>query len=121
MLTAKQAESRRESQRKWREANKDKIREYYREWYAKNGRTRSPFHREYILQWNQNNPGKRRAHALVARAIKQGTLIRADHCEVCNIPTTYLDGHHDDYRKPLKVRWVCQSCHRKIHAARKSR
>jgi len=34
-------------------------------------------------------------------------------CEVCG----YLDvhGHHDDYDKPLQVRWLCAEHHREAH------
>lgn len=26
-------------------------------------------------------------------------------------------GHHDDYDKPMSVRWLCQSHHKQWHAA----
>lgn len=34
-------------------------------------------------------------------------------------PTRPLDGHHDDYDKPLSVRWLCRSCHVSLHARRR--
>ena len=48
----------------------------------------------------------------VGRAIKLGILVRGS-CEVCGDPKT--DGHHDDYTKPLQVRWLCRKHHAAAH------
>lgn len=37
---------------------------------------------------------------------------------VCGVEKT--DAHHDDYRKPLDVRWLCRRHHRAAHDAVKS-
>ena len=50
----------------------------------------------------------------VYRAIKNGKLVPGP-CELCG-STRFVDGHHDDYAKPLDVRWLCRSCHKKEHA-----
>ena len=34
-------------------------------------------------------------------------------CERCGDPDTVK--HHDDYGKPLQVRWLCRRCHRDEH------
>lgn len=34
-------------------------------------------------------------------------------CEVCGNPDVVA--HHDDYTKPLEVRWLCRSHHAKFH------
>jgi hypothetical protein len=51
---------------------------------------------------------------IVNKALRTGALVRQP-CEVCGNPKT--DGHHDDYAKPLAVRWLCRSHHRQHHIA----
>ena len=57
------------------------------------------------------------ASRAVARALAAGTLTRPDACENCS-REPYTDAgrldivaHHDDYNKPLDVRWLCRPCH----------
>lgn len=58
-----------------------------------------------------------KARASVSRAVKNGSLVKPDYCEECLhfTPSRYLHGHHDDYSKPLEVRWLCTSCHTDVH------
>lgn len=60
----------------------------------------------------------RRARVAVREAIKAGRLTRPSQCEKCKGTPKHpakVHGHHDDYTKPLKVRWLCASCHRQHH------
>ena len=54
-------------------------------------------------------------HGKVQAALRQGTLQRPARCQDCDrrVP---LVAHHDDYSKPLEIRWLCRSCHRSWHA-----
>lgn len=57
------------------------------------------------------------AHRTVTAAIKNGTLVRPPRCERCGVQSRRtLHAHHDDYGKPLEVRWYCCTCHRHVHA-----
>ena len=56
---------------------------------------------------------KYRAHLLVKKALEEGVLVQ-EPCERCGSKRSI--GHHDDYEKPLDVRWRCRSCHPKVHA-----
>ncbi len=53
---------------------------------------------------------------IVRRAIKKGHIFPKS-CEVCGNFRTHA--HHDDYTKPLVVRWLCNSCHQKHHKPKK--
>ena len=57
---------------------------------------------------------KARASPKVAQAIKIGTLTKPSQCSNC--PSTgRIEGHHNDYYKPLEVIWLCIPCHNQIH------
>lgn len=51
-----------------------------------------------------------RAKALLHYHLRQGHIIRPDHCEDCGRPCK-PDACHWDYTEPLNVRWRCRSCH----------
>jgi len=55
------------------------------------------------------------ANRAVYIAIASGSLQRMP-CEVCESPRTH--GHHDDYSKPLEVRWLCSKHHLSLHMKR---
>jgi|GEM_PF-1966632 len=61
-----------------------------------------------------NNPAKAKAHQALRAAIRDGTIARSNHCEVCGV-SGILHGHHDDYAHQLKVRWLCPQCHKDWH------
>lgn len=50
---------------------------------------------------------------LYAEAV--GEIDRPNHCEGCGKRTDDIQGHHDDYSKPLVVRWLCVRCHADQH------
>jgi hypothetical protein len=54
------------------------------------------------------NPDKRASHIAVGNAVRSGKLIKQP-CEICG--TDKVHAHHDDYSKPLQVRWLCPSHH----------
>lgn len=55
------------------------------------------------------DPTKDYARKAVARALKSGRLVRQP-CFYCGAPK--VEAHHDDYSRPLDVRWACFKCHR---------
>ena len=85
------------------------------------------------------------ANQKVKAAIINGTIIRQDTYEICGfhfdlearkkflvkvMPTStpgeldefaqklmarFMEAHHDDYSKPFEVRWLCASCHKRLH------
>lgn len=62
-------------------------------------------------RWRREHPEAVSAHNKIARAIKSGKLVRGP-CEQCPPGTVgRVHGHHDDYSKPLDVRWLCPRHH----------
>jgi hypothetical protein len=58
------------------------------------------------------------ANYLLNNAIRDGHIVRGP-CEVCGT-RRHVDGHHDDYSKPLDARWMCRRHHLEFHAAARS-
>ena len=52
------------------------------------------------------------AQTALRNAVKSGRIIKKS-CEVCGEPKSH--GHHDDYSKPLEVRWLCDAHHKEVH------
>lgn len=97
-----------------RPGNKEKKRSYYREWYKKNGRSRAVDYAEAIREWQKNNPEKVRARNKLRLALLQGKVVKSITCSSCN-ENKRLSAHHNDYSEPLKVVWLCSSCHKLTH------
>jgi hypothetical protein len=93
---------------KHRASNLEKIRAYDR---ARGNR--QPV--TYLAEYAKANPEKRAAHVAVGNAVRDGKLIKPDQCSECD-STFHIEGHHDDYSKPLEVRWLCSACHKQHHA-----
>jgi hypothetical protein len=77
-------------------------------------------HRErtkaYVREYDNNRePLKAAARRAIALEILSGRMERGP-CEVCGTTAGRIDGHHDDYTKPLEVRWLCRMHHRQHHA-----
>lgn len=70
---------------------------------------------EYTREYRKANRNKYNAHKIVGNALRDNKLERLP-CEVCGT-TTRVHGHHDDYAKPLDVRWLCAAHHRQWHMA----
>ncbi len=54
----------------------------------------------------------RNVHKKVSAAVKSGKLVRQP-CVECG--ELKVDGHHDDYDKPLEVVWLCRPHHMRLH------
>ena len=54
------------------------------------------------------------ARSAVNNAIATGKLTRPSICESC-FGEHFVEGHHEDYSKPLDVEWLCTECHIDLH------
>lgn len=106
-----------------REANADYFKEYDRQranlphrMEARMSYARTPEGKEALRRgtkaWIERNPLKRAAQISVGNALRDGKLARKP-CEVCSAERAHA--HHDDYTKPLDVRWLCTTHHAEWH------
>lgn len=63
--------------------------------------------------YRKKNPEKYKAHYFVMDALRSKKIIRPKNCEKCL--RVDLHAHHDDYSKPLDVKWLCPVHHAEIH------
>lgn len=90
------------------ESRRQKRREYKKTEAGKQA------HKRAMDAYHKRYPMKYASHVITGNAIRDGKLIQASECSVCK-STEKIEGHHDDYTKPLEVRWLCESCHKEWH------
>ena len=66
--------------------------------------------RKYDIKRRKDFPEKKKARDAATYAVKTGRLIK----EPCPCGELKVEGHHEDYSKPLEVDWLCTKCHRKL-------
>ncbi|HAS1882515.1 hypothetical protein M2O51_10515 [Enterobacter hormaechei] len=57
---------------------------------------------------------KVKARRLLRTEVDKGLILRPTTCESCH-SVGAVHAHHDDYSKPLSVRWMCPQCHKDWH------
>lgn len=80
-------------------------------------------HRAYMRIWRlgqgmtelQRNKDTARSYANVYQ--KRGKLLKRP-CDECGDPN--VQKHHEDYDKPLDVKWLCAHCHQRHHRLERS-
>jgi hypothetical protein len=77
-----------------------------------NERSKTQERKQYALGVQRKRrakyPEKAKARNAVSNALRDGRILRQP-CEVCGAKA---QAHHDDYSKPLEVRWLCFQHHR---------
>jgi hypothetical protein len=94
----------RKASREWHGRNRERCRALEREW-----RLAHPDHKAEINR--RRDPVKVAAAMRVSTAIRNGSLVK-ESCEECG---GEAHAHHDDYSKPLEVRWLCPEHHMGMH------
>ena len=107
-------EQSREYSRKINARRKDKMREYNKKHYLeiKDKEWRKAQTRKNHKAYRLRNPQKNWCRSKTNNAIISGILVRQP-CEICGEQKS--QAHHDDYSRPLEVRWLCRNCHYKLH------
>jgi len=118
-------EAHKEERKLYREGRKEEIHEYnvqynatHKEWWKAYNAQYSATHREKFREAARrhavNHPRRVKARRALTNAIKQGKIVPPKTCMACN-GTDSLEGHHEDYDKPLEVIWLCKECHLGLH------
>ena len=87
----------------------------YQKIYARGHRAT---HNEKAKEYQLRHPQKCKARKQLQHAVKCSSIIKPDFCNDCG-RKGFVEGHHSDYNRPLKVDWLCKKCHIEIHKERK--
>ncbi|KKL95512.1 hypothetical protein LCGC14_1853870 [marine sediment metagenome] len=107
-----------------RESRTERSRLYYRQ-HKEELLARRRAHRKqhpaerkaWSKRYHEEHPQQAAAGCKVHAALANGVLCRKP-CESCGDDEQII-AHHDDYLRPLAVRWLCRTCHTHLHAARR--
>lgn len=91
----------------WRHANPERYARQQARWVRKNRDKK----RHYVAKYRRSNPEKFRARSAIRRVVSNEKMERQP-CEVCGYFPA--EAHHDDYKRPLDVRWLCLTHHLEI-------
>lgn len=72
-------------------------------------------HNKAKFKWSERNKERKRIIGIVNYNVRCGKVSKPDTCQECGKGNCRIEGHHDDYAKPLDVRWLCSACHRAWH------
>jgi hypothetical protein len=70
--------------------------------------------KRYKAYYRAKYPHRIKANSAVMCALKKG-ILKKQPCEECGSDALKSHAHHDDYNKPLDVRWLCSIHHREWH------
>lgn len=107
----------------YRKSNLEKVREYDRNrpntlLRLEKERTRKKTKQQILNKrksnqlWAKNNKIKKRAHAIVQRAILVGEINKKP-CVVCG--DTKSEAHHENYNEPMNIVFYCRQHHQERH------
>jgi hypothetical protein len=63
-----------------------------------------------VYKSTKKHYAKQLARAKLNYYVRVGKIKKPKRCTICT-KIKKLDGHHQDYSKPLEVIWCCRSCH----------
>lgn len=81
----------------------------------RNMENRRRYHRDYMRTRYATDPEHRRkqkSRSALGHALRDGIAERKP-CAECG--DSAAEAHHDDYDRPLDVRWLCRQCHEYEH------
>ena len=85
----------------------------YQAVYRRTTKARSA-HQRHNRKFEAKHPDRQPANNRLNKAVQKGFLIRSS-CDICGT-TERIEAHHDDYSKPLDIRWLCERHHKEHHA-----
>lgn len=98
----------------WCDDNREHLRKKHNGYHAANMKDpiRAEQERERRRKWAREHKDQVNAMMRINSYIKKGLVARKP-CEICGAENSHA--HHDDYTRPLSVRWLCPVHHKEWH------
>jgi hypothetical protein len=112
----------------WRKGNPETVKQYCKDWGIKN-KERKRFlwkrwaennpndlktqRKKWAKKYYKNNPEMLKLRKKVWYCRKTGK-IKPGECSICGTIND-IQGHHEDYLKPLDIIWLCRKHHQELH------
>jgi hypothetical protein len=96
---------------------KERMRQRKKERRRRSGGLVKAYPPRDMSSWRKLNPEKAQAYNRVNYAMRYGKLSKQP-CEVCGC--SKVQAHHDDYSRPLDVRWLCVKHHNEHHVKQRA-
>lgn len=92
--------------------NPENTRKINREYMRRSRNSNPEIYRNRELLASKSRPKneKTKAREILNYAVRSGKIIKPTNCSECG-KIRKLTAHHDNYSKPLDVRWLCYECH----------
>lgn len=92
-----------------RKCNSQKMAAYYK---TKKGKANIAANQKRM---REKHRVKHRARSYLGMCVAKGKVSKPIKCETCGKKEVRIEGHHEDYSKPLEVNWFCTDCHADRH------
>lgn len=92
---------------------KECVSKMHRESYKRNPQ----IYKDTNKKWADKNKDKVNIYGRVQWALKSGIITKPNKCNLCdqNKPLVAHHWHGYDEKHVLDVKWLCRSCHKKVH------
>jgi hypothetical protein len=97
----------------YRERHKEKCKAYGKQWRLTNKDKIKAYRKRYRTDKSTAQYYKQACRAATTAMVKMGFLTRKN-CFYCGASESVI--HHNDYKNPLDITWLCSPCHRKQHS-----
>lgn len=91
------------------------------EWKKMNNIKNRKLVNKSVKEWHRKDPQRSIAYSVLHTALRTGKIKRGNcifkgvgECSESEMKNP-IDAHHEDYKKPLEVIWMCHSHHKKFH------
>ena len=98
----------------WRTENKEKINEKNKKWQREHREITSKRANIWYHKNKEDRNYKRSAERKTKKLLKKINVNKGEQfCYICGKQAQCI--HHNDYKNPYNITWLCNTCHQRLH------